>query len=131
MKSKRTFPSTMSKARALRKNLTPEEQKLWAFLRNHQVLGIGFRRQHAIGPYVVDFCAPSEKLIIEVDGSQHLDLSDYEIDRSQFLSASGYHVLRFWNSDITNDVQSVIIKITQTIQDSIWKTPVKFSIKHD
>jgi very-short-patch-repair endonuclease len=52
MKSKRTFPSTMSKARALRKNLTPKEQKLWAFLRNHQVMIIGFRHQHAIGPYV-------------------------------------------------------------------------------
>ena len=67
----------------------------------------------------VDFYAPSVKLIIEVDGGQHLDLNDYEIDRSQFLSASGYRVLRFWNNDITNDIQSVIEKITQTIQDSI------------
>lgn len=117
MKSKRSYPSTMSKARSLRKSMTAEERKLWVFLRNHQVLGIGFRRQHAIGPYVVDFCAPSVKLIIEVDGSQHLDCSEYENDRLQFLLAKGYNVLRFWNNEITNDIQSVIVIIIQTIQD--------------
>jgi very-short-patch-repair endonuclease len=82
-------------------------------------LGIGFRRQHAIGPYVVDFCAPSVNLIVEVDGSQHLDFSDYEIDRAQFLSANGYRILRFWNNEITNDIQSVIVKIIQTIQNNL------------
>jgi very-short-patch-repair endonuclease len=71
MKSKRTNPSILSLARVLRKNLTPAERRLWTYLRNHQVLGISFRKQHAIGIYITDFCAPSIKLIIEVDGSQH------------------------------------------------------------
>jgi len=108
----------MSKARALRKDLTPEERKLLGILRNHQILGIGFRRQHAIGHFVVDFCAPSEKIIIKVDGNQHLDKNDYDLARMDFLSTKGYRVLRFWNNEIIHNIQSVIERIFRAIQDS-------------
>jgi very-short-patch-repair endonuclease len=63
----------------------------------------------------VDFCAPRAKLIIEVDGSQHIDQRQYDIDRTEFLKAKGYRVLRFWNNDILNNVQSVMSTILQAI----------------
>ena len=72
MPPKRSNPKTMHRAGQLRRALTPAEAKLWAVLRNYQLDGVGFRRQHAIGRYIVDFCAPRRKLVIELDGSQHL-----------------------------------------------------------
>jgi len=73
MKHKRTTPKIFTRARELRRNQTEAETKLWAYLRSHQLEGVGFRRQHAIGNYIVDFCAARRKLIIELDGSQHLE----------------------------------------------------------
>ncbi|MDP2965522.1 MAG: DUF559 domain-containing protein [Pelolinea sp.] len=99
MKSKRTTPATMHRAATLRKSLTPAEVKLWAHLRKSQLNGVSFRRQHAIGPFITDFCFPRWKLIIELDGSQHLDLEGYDNDRTVYLTERGYQVLRFWNND--------------------------------
>ncbi len=70
-RSQRSNPNTKHHAVELRKEMTPAERKLWSHLRNDQ-LGVKFRRQHAIGPYIPDFCSPKAKLIIELDGSQHL-----------------------------------------------------------
>jgi len=78
---RRTSPKVFSNARELRQNLTEAETRLWQSLRSHHFAGIHFRRQHAIGPYIVDFCAPRLKIIIEVDGSQHLDQGEYDADR--------------------------------------------------
>jgi very-short-patch-repair endonuclease len=75
--------------------------------------GIHFRRQHAIGKYIVDFCAPSQKMIIELDGSQHLDHEKLDQERTSFLIAKGYRVLRFWNHDIANNLEGVINDIQQ------------------
>ncbi len=68
--------------------------------------GVHFRNQHAIGNYVVDFCAPRKKLIVELDGSQHLEQEEYDNERTEFFKSKGYQVLRFWNNDILNDIQS-------------------------
>jgi len=70
--------------------------------------GVSFRRQHAIGPYMADFCSPHSKLIIELDGSQHLDDEEYDNHRKEFLETKGYKVLRFWNNDVMNDLNGVI-----------------------
>ena len=70
---KRTTAKIFGYAKQLHRNMTVAERKLWAKLRAHQVEGVHFRNQHAIGNYVVDFCAPRKKLIIELDGSQHLE----------------------------------------------------------
>src|SRR5512140_907244 len=94
----RSNPSIRHRAIELRKEPTPAETRLWSYLRKDQ-LGITFRRQHAIGPYIADFCAPSKKLIIELDGSQHLDQAESDAERTDFLASKGYRVLRFWNSD--------------------------------
>jgi very-short-patch-repair endonuclease len=103
------------RAAELRHNQTEAESKLWQALRAHQTEDVHFRRQHAIGNYIVDFCAVRRKLIIELDGSQHLEQAEYDQQRSQFLQSKGYRVLRFWNSDVMNDLNGVI----GVIQDAL------------
>ena len=97
MAHRRTDLKTFARAKELRHNLTEAEAKLWACLCTHHLANVGFRRQHAIGPYIVDFCAPRVKLIIELDGSHHLDQQAYDAQRSAYLQTRGYRVVRFWN----------------------------------
>ncbi len=113
---RRTTPKVFAYAQKLRHNLTPAEQKLWTALRNDQ-LHVNFRRQHAIGPYIVDFVCLQKKLIIELDGGQHLEQEQYDTERTQFLQAKGYRVLRFWNNDVLNDLNGVITSIQNTIKE--------------
>jgi very-short-patch-repair endonuclease len=74
-------PRLKGRARSLRANLTDAEQRLWARLRRKQILGVQFYRQKPIGNYIADFYAPAAQLVVEVDGSQHLDLAQAEHDR--------------------------------------------------
>lgn len=97
-------------------NLTEEEKILWQYLRANQLEGIKFRRQHAIGSFIVDFCAPSLKIVIEVDGSQHIDQKDYDLTRTRFLEDQGYQVLRFWDSEVKNQIPDVLEKIRGSIE---------------
>ena len=69
---------------------------------------VHFRNQHAIGNYIVDFCAPRRKLIIELDGSQHLEQEEYDGERTAYLKSKGYQVLRFWNHDVMNRIDEVL-----------------------
>jgi very-short-patch-repair endonuclease len=103
----------------LRRNQTEAEAKLWSYLRKHQINGVGFRRQHAIGNYIVDFCAPSNKLIIELDGSQHLEQEEYDSERTKFLESRGYKVIRFWNNDVLKSINDVISEIQLTLEGQI------------
>jgi very-short-patch-repair endonuclease len=111
---RRTTPKVFANAKELRKNTTPAEQKLWSVLRNDQ-LGVSFRRQHAIGPYIVDFVCLKQKLIIELDGGQHLEQMAYDDERTAFLQAKGYRVLRFWNNDVLNDLNGVMSVILEAL----------------
>ncbi len=104
------------KARELRQELTPAERKLWAVLRGDQ-LGVSFRRQHAIGPYIADFCCIKKKLIIELGGKQHLAQAESDAERTKYLNSLGYRVIRFWNSDVMKDLDSVIRAITQVLDE--------------
>jgi len=108
MPAQRTSPKGYEHARGLRKELTPFEQKLWSRLRKRQLHGIRFRRQHALGEFIVDFCAIKEKLIIELDGGQHKEQVEYDTDRTNYLEAQGYKVIRFWNSQVANEMDEVI-----------------------
>lgn len=103
-------------AKELRKNLTPAEEKLWVHLRGHRMGDIHFRRQHAIGNYIVDFCAPSQKLVIELDGSQHLEQEEYDKERTAFLNSKGYKVLRFWNNEVMNNIERVLTVIWDALK---------------
>ena len=111
MRHRRTTPKIFANSQELRHNLTEAETKLWSHLRAHRTTGIHFRRQHAIGNYIVDFCAPRQKLIIEVDGGQHLDQEDYDAERTAYLESKGYHILRFWNNEIENDLEAIMLVI--------------------
>jgi len=97
--------------------MTEAEARLWARLRAHRMKDLHFRNQHAIGPYVVDFCAPRRKLIIEVDGSHHLDQEEQDAGRTAFLESKGYRVVRFWNSDVMNDIEGVMRAIDLVLED--------------
>jgi very-short-patch-repair endonuclease len=115
-KSKRTTPKLMHRAGELRADTTPAEAKLWAYLRILREDGIRFRRQHAIGTYIADFCSPQRKIIIELDGSQHLDQEAYDAERTAFLEAKGFRVLRFWNRDVLNDIEGVLRAIDMALE---------------
>ena len=117
MPAKRTTPKGYKRARELRKVPTPAEIKLWARLRGGRLNGVKFRRQHAIGGYIPDFCSIKHRLIIELDGSQHLEQDEYDRERTAFFESKGYRVLRFWNSDILNDLDSVLKAILQTLNE--------------
>ena len=110
-------PKIRRRAKELRKNLTPAEEKLWTHLRTHRMEDVHFRKQHAIGNYIVDFCAPSKKLIIELDGSQHLEQEEYDKERTAFLSSKGYKVLRFWNNQVMNELDAVLNLIWNTLKE--------------
>lgn len=110
----RSTSQTMHFAGELRCELTPAERRLWAYLRNDQ-LGVTFRRQHAIGHYIADFCCIEKELIIELDGSQHLEQEEYDAERTAFLESQGYQVLRFWNNEVLNDLDGVMCVILEKL----------------
>jgi very-short-patch-repair endonuclease len=107
---------TFLRARILRRCLTPAEKKLWPRLRAHRLSGVGFRRQHPIGPYIVDFCAPRKKIIVELDGEPHASQKEYDSGRSEYLGSLGYTVIRFWNHEVMADIDAVLKKIREVIE---------------
>ena len=107
----------MYRAAELRKEPSLAEARLWSRLRTHRLHGVGFRRQHVIGPYIADFCAPGRKLIIEVDGSQHLDQVEYDARRTAYLAERGYEVLRFWNHEVVKNIEDVLRAIELVLDE--------------
>src|SRR5579872_611501 len=100
-------------ARRLRRSQSDAEYALWFQLRRRRFLGLKFRRQHPMGPYIVDFCCVDKKLIVEVDGSQHLENADYDAQRTTFLKRDGYRVIRFWNHEALTEMDGVLEKLAQ------------------
>src|SRR4051794_20513264 len=87
-------------ARRLREQQTAAETKLWDWLRSRRFQGHKFRRQFAVGPYFTDFCCIQRRLIIELDGYQHLRMRDDDANRTAYLNQRGFRVMRFWNTDM-------------------------------
>lgn len=85
-------------------------------LRGNKLNGVNFRRQHAIGKYVIDFCSVKKKLAIELDGSQHLEQGEYDIQRTAYFESLGYKVMRFWNAQVINDMEGVIRSIEAALK---------------
>ena len=114
-------------ARMLRKNQTDAERALWQRLRNRQLLGVKFRRQVPIKGYIADFAALEIKLIIELDGSQHIDNKAADEFRTGFLQREGYKVIRLWNNDVLLRIDYVLEFIFQAVccrQSDIEKCPL-------
>ena len=99
--------------RQLRNNLTPPEARLWSILKGKKIEGVKFRRQQSINNYIVDFYCPQVKLIIEVDGKTHNEVTSNakDFERDLFLRSSGYTVLRFTNIEIMNEIEYVLSEI--------------------
>lgn len=106
--------SSVIKARYLRHKETKAEKILWKELRNRK-LGIKFRRQHPLDKFILDFYAPEIKFGIELDGSQHKEYKEYDILRTEYLSTHGIKIIRFWNREVEENLQNVMIKIKKQI----------------
>lgn len=100
----------LGKRLVLRMNQTPQEIILWSKLRRGS-LGLKFKRQYSVGPYIIDFYCPQKKLAIEVDGSQHIENIDYDNERTAYLNVLNIKVLRFWNNEINANIDGVMLKI--------------------
>src|SRR5262245_1191460 len=109
-------PDRIRRARELRREMTPAEAILWRELRGRRFAGYKFRRQRPIGPYVADFYCHDCALIVELDGESHLGREAADRDRQVNLEACGLKVLRFWNSDVYDDLPTVLEAISQECQ---------------
>lgn len=98
-------------ARHLRQTMTPAEKVLWHGLRRDQLDGLGFRRQHPVGPIIRDFYCAAHELVVEVDGGVHEEQLEQDAYRPQHLTAFGYRVLRVRNEDVLTDLPSVLARI--------------------
>ncbi|RSK48933.1 endonuclease domain-containing protein [Hymenobacter rigui] len=110
-----------STRRTLRSNLTPAEALLWKALQRSQLAGRKFRRQHGIGPYIVDFYCPAEKLVVELDGAGHFTASGEAQDqeRDAYLGSLGLKVLRFENKLVMQYIESVLAAIEAAFQHTV------------
>ena len=108
---------TLAYARALRANMTDAETKLWQALRREQ-LGVKFRKQHPIPPFILDFYCIEKKLAIELDGGQHNDAEStkYDAERTQWLEAQGIRVLRFWNNEVLTNLDGVLQVVAEAVK---------------
>lgn len=100
-------------ARKLRRDMTYAERKLWSHLRASQ-MGVKFTRQFPIGNHIADFACRRLKLVIECDGGQHSE-KDADAERTRAIEAHGYRVIRFWNNDILQNTEGVLIRIAEEI----------------
>lgn len=105
-------------ARQLRKNQTSQEIKLWYILKAKRLNNYKFRRQYPIGRYIVDFCCPGMKLVIELDGGQHNEIKNnsQDTERDNFLLREGFRVLRIWNNDLDKNLDGVYQKIVELLK---------------
>lgn len=103
-------------ARSLRRRMTDAEQRLWYHLRARRLGGYKFRRQHVVGPYVVDFVCMEAMLVVEVDGGQHAEEVDRDAWRTRCLEDRGYRVLRFWNDDVLVKTGAVLERIERALR---------------
>ncbi|MEJ5030937.1 endonuclease domain-containing protein [Comamonas sp. MYb69] len=112
---------SVQQARALRQASTTAEQLLWRHLRNRQLAGAKFRRQHPLGPYILDFVCLEQGLVVELDGGQHADLQAqaYDQQRSAWLQQQGLRVLRFWNHEVVQQTNEVLARVLQALTPAL------------
>jgi len=114
------------RARRLRRDGTDVERRLWYKLRNAQIDGASFRRQHAGGNYILDFYCPALQLAIELDGGQHAQAAQQDRLRDEWLAQRGVTVLRFWNSDVTQNLSGVLEVIALKVSELKSQGPPPF-----
>lgn len=109
--------STMldERARDLRNGMTEAEHVLWERIRRREIHGARFRRQVVLGNYIVDFVCLEARLIIELDGAQHTLQREYDARRTEWLESQNFRVVRFWNSDVMEDLDGVVEAIWHAV----------------
>src|ERR1700704_4440046 len=121
------------RSRRLRRDVTDVERRMWYKLRNAQIDGASFRRQHPAGRYILDFYCPALQLAIELDGGQHAQASAQDRQRDEWLCERGVTLLRFWNSDVTENLSGVLeviaakvfeLKVRWVIPTRRWRQPL-------
>ena len=112
MKKVHNIIKLIDRRRELRRKSTSQEDLLWRYLRNRG-LGVKFKRQHSISGYVLDFYCAEKKLIVELDGKIHnkKEAREYDAVRDKFFKELGYTILRFWNSEVENNIERVLYRI--------------------
>jgi very-short-patch-repair endonuclease len=109
--------------RALRHNQTDAEKRLWHYLRNRNLAVWKFRRQHRVGPYVLDFVCLEAGLAVELDGSQHQEAREEDARRTAYLGSLGLKVLRFWDNAVLLETESVLTTILDALGPSPQPSP--------
>lgn len=118
-----TNPKLLELARQMRSEMTQPERELWIALRAKRFNGVKFTRQVVIGPYIADFVCRSRKLIIELDGATHDDASRDD-QRTAFLEAQGYRVIRFWNNDVMTNLDAVLGALSEALATAPLPNPL-------
>jgi very-short-patch-repair endonuclease len=111
------------RARRLRKSFTDAELRLWQLLRNRNLKQFKFRRQHPMGSYIADFVCLEQCIVIEVDGSQHAQQTEYDSARSAYFQTKGFRILRFWDNDVLVRAEGVL----QAIYNALDAAPSPYS----
>ena len=112
-------------ARELRTRETSAEDFLWEELRGRRLDGMKFRRQHAIGPFVVDFCCADRRLVVELDGGVHAEQQERDAEREAILTTAGYRVIRFPNQSVRENLPEVLAAIMAAAGNpQLWRPPV-------
>jgi very-short-patch-repair endonuclease len=113
----RSSAAVQSRARELRRTLTPAEQTLWQHLRSGQLARYGFRRQYPVGRFIVDFFCPAAKLAIEIDGDSYAQQIDYDAERTRRLEEQKrYRVIRFTNDEVQHHLAAVLDAIVAALK---------------
>lgn len=114
----RASKQMQARARHLRGAMTPAERELWERLRSGQLGGWQFRRQHAVGSFILDFFCAKAKLVIELDGAFHADRLEYDQARTDWLNQEKrYRVVRFANDEVRNNIEGVLESISAALED--------------
>ena len=111
------------RVRHLRKNPTDAERLLWQKLRFWQVDGLKFRRQQPLGRYIVDFVCLEKRLVVEVDGGQHAENTNYDRERNAWLHDQEFVVLRFWNHEVLKKIDEVMNVIIEKLRSTPYLSP--------
>ncbi|MDD5240959.1 MAG: endonuclease domain-containing protein [Sulfuricella sp.] len=111
-------PLLQTYAKEMRHAPTDAEGRMWFFLRNRRMAGNKFRRQHALGHYILDFICIESRLVVELDGGQHATQPKYDSERTLFLEQRGLQVLRFWNDDVLQRSEAVLEVIWRVLEES-------------
>ncbi len=96
--------------------MTDAERHLWSRINQRQLLEHKFRRQHPIGPYIVDFVCLAARLVVEIDGGQHAEQRNYDLIRNNYIRRKGYRMLRFWNDEALAQTDDVLAEILNALE---------------